>query len=1385
MGELTAYLPIDRLLALADGHQIPDRARGVVLFADISGFTPLTAALANELGPQRGAEELALQLNLVYSQLIAEAHRFGGSVIAFSGDAVLCWFDEQVHLTADGLRPGPPAEGAPQAPPPTAARAATCAMAMQQVMQRFAAVPTPGRHMIRLGLKIGMAAGPVRRFLVGHPESGLIETLAGAVLDRMAAAEHTATQGEILASEELIAQLGGAIQVRDWHFDDEGRRFAVIDQVGAVAPTPWAAPAEIPHEAIRSWLLPPVYERLAYGEGEFLTELRPVTALFLSFSGIEYDQDDTAGARLDTLIRRVQAVMGHYEGYLVQLTIGDKGSYLYGVFGAPIAHEGGAQRAVAAALELRTLPEQLAGITNVRIGISHGRMRVGAYGSPTRRTYGVLGNETNMAARLMGRAEAGQILLTPPAAEAVRETYELQDLGATAVKGRDRPIRIFAALGWRQHREAGTLKGRVIAPIVGREAERARMAAWVEQLCLGGGGCLLIEGEAGIGKSRLVAELQAQIAAAGGHSLFGVASSIEQATAYYVWRPIFSQILGVDTFGEAPRPESRQLWREAALGYLSRHMPGQIGLAPLLNVVLPLDLPESELTAQMTGEVRAVNTIELLTGILSAAALERRLVLILEDAHWLDSASWALARIVVREVATLLLVIVARPMGQPAPPDYTQLAQAAGTETITLHTLPPADIDRLICQRLGVGELPPELTALILEKSEGHPFFSEELAYALRDAGLIIVADGTCRLAPGVENFQLLSFPDTIEGVIISRIDWLPARFQLTLKVASVIGRIFAFRILHAVHPIDSDRTGLPEHLSNLERLDITLLESAEPDLAYLFKHIITQEVAYNLITFAQRRELHRVVAEWYEREYAADLTPFYDLLAYHWGRAEHAERAIDYLERAGEQALHSNANQEAARFFSGALELAQSAGLAVGDLRRARWLTQLGQAHYRLGNMVDSKAYLRTALDLLGMPLPKTPRRLTAALLRQAGRQLRHRLQGGRLAMPASHAEHKRLVAATEVFKALLPIYYITNETNDFLLATLASVNLAEQVDLHADIAEGYATLGILAGLMRPAWADAYFNRAIELARGLRAPLYVLGITHSRRGIYRSTTGNRQGGLEDYSYALAYFRQLNDQRSIGDCLNYYMRTYYGMGRAHDGLSFSVALSTAARKSGNAQHEGWGLMFEAMNLLLLQRWEAAEARADQAAAVLGKHISDTDRLHIEGVRAVTAMRRGDRARALELAASVAKIVLESPPLLAGIATGFNLALEVYLPTWEARMAAGAPAGETRALGAMVRQLCAGELRFARFFAAQLGEAQHWWGRYAWALGQHAEARRWWARSLRTAAAQGDLYIEARTRSAIAASLPPDSTERPAQLRRASECLAALGLTADS
>ncbi len=928
------YLPMDRRQALARGKTLPERTRGAALFADISGFTPLTEALAWELGPQRGAEELAVHLNRVYDALIACLHRYGGSVISFGGDAITCWLDGD-----DG------------------ARATACALAMQAAMDSFAAVRTASGRTVALAMKVAVAQGAVRRFLVGDPECCLVEVLAGETLERLAAAEKLAGPGEVLLDREAATALGDGLRVQTWREatgkllgegeGGGGQRFAVADGLAIDVPErPWPPlPPGAPGDAqIHAWLLPAVHRRLASGQGEFLAELRPGIALFLRFSGIDYDGDPAASEKLDSFVRGVQQIVRRYEGSLLQLTTGDKGSYLYIAFGAPIAHEDDAARAARAALELQGLAAGLDYLNAVQIGITQGRMRTGAYGSRARRTYGVLGDAVNLAARLMSAAGPGQILAGERARAAAGETFAWQPLADLQVKGKAGAVAVSLLLGLKAGRDLRLLEPRYSLPMVGRAAELALIAEKVDRVLQGRGQIVGICGEAGLGKSRLLAEAVRLARERGLAAYGGECQSYGTRTSYLVWQRIWRELFGLD----AAAPLDGQIATLA--DRLARVHPALVPRLPLLGPVLNLPIPDNDLTAGLDAKVRKASLEALLADCLAARSGEGPLLLVLEDCHWLDPLSHELVEVIGRVIAALpvLMLMAYRPPGEQ------RLTGVAQFTEVTLAEFTPQEAERLILLKLAQArgpelDVPSGFLSQISARAAGNPFYIEELLNYLRDRGI----DPRDRQA-----LAEVDLPGSLYSLVLSRIDRLTDSQQAVIKVASVIGRLFPAAMVWGVHRGLGSYQAVIADLQVLSELDLTPLDTPEPEVAYLFKHIITQEVAYESLLHATRAMLHEQIGRYLETNYGDRLGQYLNLLAFHYERSENEPKKREYLLRAGEAAQAGYANEAAAEYYRKVLPLVLEAD-QVTVMRR------LGEVLELTGQWEEAGEQYRQALAL------------------------------------------------------------------------------------------------------------------------------------------------------------------------------------------------------------------------------------------------------------------------------------------------------------------------------------------------------------------------------------------------------------------------------------
>jgi len=888
---LSAYLPMDRRRALAVGESLPVDATGSLLLADISGFTPLTEALVSALGERRGAEELTTLLNDVYTSLVGRVHHFGGSVICFIGDALISFIPGD-----DGLR------------------GVACGLQMQRVMAKFRAIASPQGGRASLAMKAAVTAGPTHRYLVGDPKIRRMDVLTGEAVERLAGAEHLAERGDVIAAPEVVRRVGRSLMVGDWR-----GRHAVVEGVREnVRPSPWPGrPSGLETERIEPYLHKPVYDRIVGGQGEFLAELRPVSVIFLRYTGIDYDADPGAGDKLDAFTRWVQGTVHRYGGHVLLLTTADKGSHLYMTFGALTAHEDDRERAVAAAVRLVDATGEFGFIDGIQIGVSHGRARVGAYGGATRRTYGALGDAVNVAARLMQAAPPGEIRCSEGIYQAARGRFSFDALPPVTLKGIEQPQPVFRPRGRARSMPVSTAG--VPAELVGRQAELAAIERCLGEVAAGTRRILLVEGEAGIGKSRVTEETVRRARMAGFAVLLGEADAIERHTPYRIWRDVLQMLFDFDE-GETPGDH-----RARVLECITGVDATAIDRAPLLNDVLELGFPETPLTRAYAPEVRQESLAALIGDLLARRAADGPLLIALEDTHWLDSLSWELIVSATRSLAQrpVLVLLTHRPHEDLVPTPYAALAAMSGAERLALGALPPEETVRLAATRLGLdaSALPEDVAALVADRSDGNPFFTVELLGSLRDQGLLVVEDGSCRIDgdPAALREQV---PDTLEGVVLSRLDQLPSEHQVTVKVASVIGRSFLVRTVASVHPAEPDRPRVRAHLDHTTQRRLTVRESDEPDPGYAFQHAVTHQVAYGTLLFEQRRDLHRNVAGWYEKAFADQLDAYVPLLAVHWNRAGHAEKECIYARRAGEQAARRHANAEAAIHFTRALEL-------------------------------------------------------------------------------------------------------------------------------------------------------------------------------------------------------------------------------------------------------------------------------------------------------------------------------------------------------------------------------------------------------------------------------------------------------------------------------
>jgi class 3 adenylate cyclase/tetratricopeptide (TPR) repeat protein len=962
------YIPMDRRVALAEGRELPERTRGAALFADISGFTPLTEMLARILGPKRGAEELTVHLNQVYDSIITELHRFGGSVISFSGDAITCWFDGQTSEILPTLR------------------ATATALAMQAAMTRFSNIQIVGGEQVSLGMKVAVATGPVRRFIVGDPQYTLVDVMAGRTLENLANCEHHANKGDIILDSAAVDALGERLQISEWRTDEHtGEKFAVITGLGEdprSLENPWRQlePETFTDEQVRSWLIPSVYRLLKAGQADFLAELRPAAALFLRFGGIDYDQDVDAPQKLDIFFQQVQKILTRFDGSLLQLTIGDKGSYFFAAFGAPVAHEDDVDRAASAALDLQLLPSQLDFIEPLQIGLTYGRMRVGAYGSSFCRTYGVLGDAVNLSARLMQAAQPGQILANNEVQNRAGAAFIWEELPPIKVKGKTEAV-ILHRLVRVRHRQAGfSLEARFPLPPLGRETVLAGLTSSLEKLSSGQGQVIRLSGEAGMGKSHLAAHFLHQAREKNVRVVVGVCQSVTRSAAYAPWRQIFYALLNLQDIAES------EAINKLTSTIQTEHPSWELRL-PLLGDLLGLPIPDNATTAALDSTLRQASLFSLLVEMLQTWAQVQPLVMLVDNTHWMDEVSQALTQTVAEQVcgtAPALIVLAQRPTHFGDPLLFPGLTSLSNYAELILNEITKTEV-AVIAERILGAPLTPLLLEIIQQTARGNPFFvgellsamrtgaqiiqtdnnnwrvSDELLEILRRANFVTQVDGQPQLRVAADLSTVkLGIPDSIHGLILSRLDRLPEAHKMTLKVSSVIGYTIDLALLAQSHPEKKAKPEIEAEAAFMETEDVIHREISVQKM-YAFLHHTTQEVAYDTLLFTQRQQLHQAVAEALV-QYQPDATV---QIAYHAYAGEVWPLSLQYNLLAGRKARQLHATQQGIDFFQKALSSAVHLPESETVKERAQIHLSLGELYVSTGQYEEAGSSLQTAVAL------------------------------------------------------------------------------------------------------------------------------------------------------------------------------------------------------------------------------------------------------------------------------------------------------------------------------------------------------------------------------------------------------------------------------------
>ncbi|MEO6741216.1 MAG: AAA family ATPase [Chthoniobacteraceae bacterium] len=1270
------------------GQPFASEFEGAVLFTDITGFTGMTERLEAS-GPD-GVERLSVQLNAYFSRLIRIVEEHGGMVVKFAGDALVAVWP------ADGTTVGDAARSA-----------AGCAWEIVTTLDG-----QEPETRTSLSIKASIGTGRVVHAILGGVGGRWVSMIGGEATEGARAAMRECTPGAVTLPVAAIESAGSAVEV-DSVRDGFGR-------VRAVRPADVRAPrkldAALAEEAwLRAHIPTAVLDRIAAGHTGWMAEFRRVTILFLHVPDFELRHRGDLEA-VQRAVTAVQAEIARCGGAIDDTGEDHSGLVVLAAFGLPGAtHEDDATRAVRAALNIGATLRSA-------VGVSTGRVFCGAIGSRSLRSYLMVGDAMNSGERLM-RLAGQEALCDGATRRSASRHLHFDFLRRETLRGRQGSVEIFRPT---QRRPLPLFS----AEMIGRDGERQLLHEKIASLAGGGpGGAVLIEGEAGIGKSTLLAELRTAALAGGVPFFQGGADAIDAASTYHAWQTVFQEVIGI-------HPEMDPAARAALLcGTLAADKDGGLQLAPLLNPIFGTDLPENEITGAMSAQPRSEAVTRMLVRLVGQAAGAVPLVIAIEDCHWLDSASLALALTLIRSVPRLLLVMATRPPPKDASGTWAALREAAGSDHLHLGPLSHDEVALLAGRRLGAARIDSVLGRFVAERSGGNPFFSEEICLALRDGGHVSFEEDRCRLAAGDADSGVLNLPDTVQGVLSARIDRLSARERLVMKVASVNGRMFSHRMLNAVHPVEADRPHLQDCMRRLVSLDFaTALDAAEGG-AFEFKHSIVQEVAYGQLTFSQRQELHRRLAEWMEREEHSDVA----LLARHWDEAAVPERAIHYLTRAGDEAIRRFANREAAGFLTRAIALSDSSGANIDRLTRGRWHRQLGEALFHLGQIELSRQNLCASTRILGWPIPNPWLLKRLSLPRAVVRQVACRL--GLWRSRSIRRERRELmIEALNAYGLLGELAFFTNDLPASFYCLFHGANLAERLGDSPKLAELFSGITVVTGALWPRLGGHYKRLTERILDQHDAPV-TRGYADQLLGIYLGGVGEAGEARRLLEEGSAIFRRYGNGRRLEESLLSIIYPHLHRGEYEQCAAPLDEMRCSAERRGDTQTLGWVRILRTQLLLAL--------RGPQAAlnAMGSDFITGLDELTCTALHASAAVAHwhlGDGKGAWRFGEIALQRCESRRPIAYVMLLYTSYVAEVFLGLLEQ---GGATAAERCALRELARRACAVMRQFARAFPVGRPRSAIWKGLWHWIRNDRTAARRHWDRAL-TAASRFGLLPDA-------------------------------------
>eukprot|EP00002_Diphylleia_rotans_P019199 TRINITY_DN3715_c0_g1_i3.p1 TRINITY_DN3715_c0_g1~~TRINITY_DN3715_c0_g1_i3.p1 ORF type:complete len:1423 (+),score=212.90 TRINITY_DN3715_c0_g1_i3:126-4394(+) len=1230
---LAAYVPnflIHRMLQ-SEPIKVPDSEKksGVVMSLRLDDIEQITSDLHAKSGKDAGQaqeklpqEKLVAIINSLYADVIDVVLRNGGDIFSLDGhDITAVWIYD---ISGKSF-------------PVMIERACFCAMKVREVLSD-AKFKMPVSISIAVGELVVQYLGGLRDkrafMLAGKAwlQSCLAMTRGKTVL--------TSEARDIVASNCVTTTLRKDVfeleSIKPAANFSETIQFDILMKVGE---------DDRPRiEAnLRMFLSSPVLFRLDAKQTGWGAEHRILTIVCVRIADVK--NSGIGSVKAQVAYSALQSITSIYEGTIAAKQMNENDSLFTLVFGLPpMSHSNDIERGVQAA---HTLFERLSSLTMTStIGLSSGGTFCGSLGNQARREYSIIGKHYRTAIGFSTFPEPG-IYCDESTKIGARGKFLF-----SVVEGHADAFRVTGSRPLEQTDHTRTA-------MIGRKLEWGKLWRTLQDyIDKGTSRIVIIRGDSGMGKTRMIEEvIQIMTTASPNLVLQGSGDPLNTMTPYYAYRKVAHKLLGLD------ENEDTATKRQAFVNFF-RDLDIQKAeeFLPLINAVISLDLPDNAVTSKMSGQVRLENVKSLMVTLFKVCARDSPKLLIIDDAHQMDSLSWSLTCKLRDHVVPFYIVLVLPSNANP-PHEFSQLVSSESAVILNLKDVSTRDISSIVCSRLKIADrkLPDKVEKMISEKSQGNPALAIELGLSLVAANVIQVKDGTCVQLKSSEEILKFTLPDGIKAYIVSRIDSFPASVQLTLKAASVCGQSFSFDLIKDIYPTTITAENLKGDLLQLQQLGV-LGPQTFPE--YAFKNIIYQEAAYSMMILAQKKLLHKNVAEWYERKYVQDLAPHYALLAHHWELAEGIKKAVKYLDVAADSAAKNNANDEVIQFLTKAGDLDKS----VNRIAKARRYAHLGEAMYNLGRLEESESILMSSLNCLEAQLPQRPYLVKYYVNTYSLRQQIY------TCLPLEPVAPNEKPSAELLVKALLllsKIHIYRRDSFRSLFLCMQSLDLAKRLGNLDYIIQ--SSSAILLGCC----SENKFHGRLQIFEELSGLLsdvppdlntFTQAQALQNMSSYQVCIGSFKTAQENLEKAAFLYSNLSARRQIQECVHILAFVHYMKGNLSLSSKVAKDLYDDAEQHLENQACCWGLLGQSRYLLATGNHLQAAERLSQAEKLLP--VSDIESLvDLVSQQGICLLRQGKSVEAQEKAFRATQILTETHSHSFMSINSMSCIAEVLLTVW--------------------------------------------------------------------------------------------------------------------